>query len=91
MLNESDFLLNFNQSSVIWRIFHQYIEFGIGSVSICLKTENLICHQVRWADLEERQEQEKMRAIGFVVGQTDWSRMMDPTYGENKLTQTKYI
>lgn len=47
--------------------------------------------QVRWADLEERREQEKMRAIGFVVGQTDWSRMMDPSFGEDKLTQTKYI
>lgn len=47
--------------------------------------------RVRWADLEERREQEKMRAIGFVVGQTDWSRMMDPSFGEDKLTQTKYI
>lgn len=46
---------------------------------------------VRWADLEERREQEKMRAIGFVVGQTDWSRMTDPTFGESALTQTKYI
>ncbi|XP_039293200.1 YLP motif-containing protein 1-like [Nilaparvata lugens] len=47
--------------------------------------------RVRWADLEERREQEKMRAIGFVVGQTDWSRMMDPSQGGSKLTQTKYI
>lgn len=50
-----------------------------------------IIFQVRWADLEERREQEKMRAIGFVVGQTDWSRMTDPTFGESALTQTKYI
>jgi YLP motif-containing protein 1 len=50
-----------------------------------------IVFQVRWADLEERREQEKMRAIGFVVGQTDWSRMTDPTFGESALTQTKYI
>ncbi|XP_039756821.1 YLP motif-containing protein 1-like isoform X3 [Pararge aegeria] len=46
---------------------------------------------VRWADLEERREQEKMRAIGFVVGQTDWQRMTDPTMGSSALTQTKYI
>ncbi|XP_050054420.1 putative uncharacterized protein DDB_G0282133 isoform X2 [Aphis gossypii] len=32
--------------------------------------------RVRWADMEERREQEKMRAIGFVVGQTDWNRML---------------
>ncbi|KAF4521829.1 hypothetical protein B566_EDAN003703, partial [Ephemera danica] len=44
--------------------------------------------RVSWADLEERKEQERMRAIGFVVGQTDWSRMMDPTFGEGALTQT---
>ncbi|XP_059620850.1 trichohyalin [Phlebotomus argentipes] len=47
--------------------------------------------RVRWADIEERRAQEKMRAIGFVVGQTDWSRMMDPTQGSSALTQTKYI
>jgi len=46
---------------------------------------------VRWADLVERKEQEKMRAIGFVVGQTDWNRMMDPTFGGGALTKTKYI
>lgn len=32
-----------------------------------------------------------MRAIGFVVGHTDWERMMDPTGGRRALTQTKYI
>lgn len=47
--------------------------------------------KVRWADLEERKQQDKMRAIGFVVGQTDWGRMMDPTQGGSRLTQTKYI
>ncbi|CAG4996488.1 unnamed protein product [Parnassius apollo] len=46
---------------------------------------------VRWADIEERRKQEKMRAIGFVVGQTDWNRMTDPTMGSSALTQTKYI
>lgn len=47
--------------------------------------------QVRWADLVEQREQQKMRAIGFVVGQTDWNRMMDPSQGSNALTQTKFI
>ena len=47
--------------------------------------------QVRWADIEEKNQQEKMRAVGFVVGQTDWSRMTDPTFGESALTKTKYI
>ncbi|XP_059484707.1 YLP motif-containing protein 1-like isoform X2 [Neocloeon triangulifer] len=47
--------------------------------------------RVRWADIVERKEQEKMRAIGFVVGQTDWSRMMDPTFGGGALTRTKYF
>ncbi|EFA01550.2 hypothetical protein TcasGA2_TC007111 [Tribolium castaneum] len=47
--------------------------------------------RVRWADLEEQKQQEKMRAIGFVVGHTDWDRMMDPTGGSSALTQTKYI
>ncbi|VEN61040.1 unnamed protein product [Callosobruchus maculatus] len=47
--------------------------------------------RVRWADLEEQRQQTKMRAIGFVVGQTDWNRMMDPTMGRSALTRTKYI
>lgn len=47
--------------------------------------------RVRWADLEEQKQQKKMKAIGFVVGHTDWRRMTDPTFGESALTQTKYI
>ncbi|XP_063978325.1 uncharacterized protein LOC135163087 isoform X2 [Diachasmimorpha longicaudata] len=47
--------------------------------------------RVRWADLEERKEQEKMRAVGFVVGQTNWNRMMDPTKGGSALTRTKFF
>ncbi|XP_050432303.1 uncharacterized protein LOC126840529 isoform X2 [Adelges cooleyi] len=47
--------------------------------------------RVRWADIEEQRQQEKMRAIGFVVGQTDWNRMLGQDQGESKLTQTKYI
>jgi len=47
--------------------------------------------RVRWADIEERREQEKMREMGFVVGHTDWNRMMDPTFGGSALTKTKFI
>ncbi|XP_058825719.1 YLP motif-containing protein 1-like [Topomyia yanbarensis] len=47
--------------------------------------------RVRWADIEERKAQRKMRQMGFVVGVTDWSRMMDPTDGGSALTRTKYI
>lgn len=47
--------------------------------------------RVRWADVEEKMQQKKMRDLGFVVGQTDWSRMTDPTFGESALTKTKYI
>jgi len=47
--------------------------------------------RVRWADIEERRTQERMRDVGFVVGHTDWNRMMDPTFGSSALTRTKYI
>ncbi|XP_066259356.1 YLP motif-containing protein 1-like isoform X1 [Euwallacea similis] len=47
--------------------------------------------RVRWADLEEQKQQQKMKALGFVVGHTDWNRMMDPTNGESALRQTKFI
>ncbi|RLU15043.1 hypothetical protein DMN91_012930 [Ooceraea biroi] len=47
--------------------------------------------RVCWADLEERKEQEKMRAVGFVVGHTNWDRMMDPTKGGSALTRTKFF
>lgn len=47
--------------------------------------------RVRWADIEEKREQEKMRAVGFVVGQTDWKRMMDPYAAKRALNKTKYI
>lgn len=46
---------------------------------------------VRWADIEEKFEQDKMKAIGFIVGQTDWNRMLDPNSGEKRMNQTKYI
>nr|XP_018904410.1 PREDICTED: uncharacterized protein LOC109035292 isoform X2 [Bemisia tabaci] len=47
--------------------------------------------RVRWADMEERHAVAKMRNLGFVVGQTDWNRMMDPDQADNKLTQIKYF
>ncbi|XP_057651072.1 YLP motif-containing protein 1-like isoform X1 [Diorhabda carinulata] len=47
--------------------------------------------RVRWADLEEQRNVEKMKAIGFVVGHTDWERIMDPEASRKALTQTKYI
>ena len=53
--------------------------------------KNIRFLQVRWADLEERKEQLKMREIGFVVGQTNWNRMMDPSEGSSALTKTKII
>ncbi|KAH8030227.1 hypothetical protein HPB51_006659 [Rhipicephalus microplus] len=46
---------------------------------------------VRWADIEESKQQKRMRDIGFVVGQTDWSKFTDPTQAEKALTRTKYI
>lgn len=47
--------------------------------------------RVRWADIEEKLKQDKMKAIGFIVGGTDWNRMMDPESGARQLNRTKYI
>lgn len=47
--------------------------------------------RVRWADIEEQKAQERERKIGFIVGQTDWNRMMNDTDGKNALEKTKYI
>ena len=52
---------------------------------------NFFSFKVRWADIEERNAQMKMREIGFVVGQTNWNRMMDPSEGSSALTKTKII
>ncbi|XP_055308866.1 YLP motif-containing protein 1-like [Sitodiplosis mosellana] len=47
--------------------------------------------RVRWADLEEKREQDKQRAIGFVVGQ-GWSNLIDqPRDHSHALTKVKYI
>ncbi len=47
--------------------------------------------QVRWADIEEKKSQDRAREIGFVVGQTDWNKIMDDNYAQNALNKTKYI
>jgi len=47
--------------------------------------------QVRWADIEERKDQMRRRELGFVIGQTDWAKMMDDTYADRALNRTKYI
>lgn len=48
--------------------------------------------RVRWADIEERRKQVKQRDIGFVVGQTNWKRLMDPNEGtQEALERTKII
>lgn len=77
---------------MIWRILLERKEWVISEMNSFYVNANVsLFFQVRWADLEERKEQEKMRAVGFVVGHTNWDRMMDPTKGESALIRTKYI
>uniref|UniRef100_T1JK27 YLP motif-containing protein 1 n=1 Tax=Strigamia maritima TaxID=126957 RepID=T1JK27_STRMM len=47
--------------------------------------------RVRWADIEEQKDQDRCRALGFVVGQTNWDKITDPNHAEKALTRTKYI
>ncbi|XP_006884844.1 PREDICTED: YLP motif-containing protein 1 [Elephantulus edwardii] len=49
--------------------------------------------RVRWADLEEKKDADRKRAIGFVVGQTDWEKITDESghLAEKALNRTKYI
>ena len=47
--------------------------------------------QVRWADIEERQNQLRRREMGFVVGQMDWANLQDDSYASRALNRTKYI
>lgn len=47
--------------------------------------------RVRWADIEEKKNQERMREIGFIVGQTDWKRMTDTSDGKSALEKMKFI
>lgn len=48
---------------------------------------------MRWADLEEKKDADRKRAIGFVVGQTDWEKITDESghLAERALNRTKYI
>lgn len=48
--------------------------------------------KVRWADIEQKREQDKQRAIGFIVGQTNWRNLIDEPQDHTKaLTEIKYI
>ncbi|CAJ1078091.1 YLP motif-containing protein 1 isoform X3 [Xyrichtys novacula] len=49
--------------------------------------------RVRWADLEEQKDADRKRAIGFVVGQTDWERITDESgqLAQRALNRTKYF
>ncbi|XP_035277898.1 YLP motif-containing protein 1 [Anguilla anguilla] len=49
--------------------------------------------RVRWADLEEKKDADRKRAIGFVVGQTDWEKITDESgqLAERALNRTKYF
>uniref|UniRef100_A0A3B4AVR9 YLP motif containing 1 n=1 Tax=Periophthalmus magnuspinnatus TaxID=409849 RepID=A0A3B4AVR9_9GOBI len=49
--------------------------------------------RVRWADLEEQKNADLKRAIGFVVGQTDWERITDDSgqLAQRALNRTKYF
>ncbi|XP_058847825.1 YLP motif-containing protein 1-like [Acipenser ruthenus] len=49
--------------------------------------------RVRWADLEEKKDADRKRAIGFVVGQTDWEKITDETgrLAQRALNRTKYF
>ncbi|VDM32293.1 unnamed protein product [Hydatigera taeniaeformis] len=50
--------------------------------------------RVTWADIEALRENSRMRELGFVVGQTDWSRMTeenDAKIASQALTRTKYF
>lgn len=46
---------------------------------------------MRWADIEEKHTQRRMRDVGFVVGNTDWNRMMDDSHADKALNKTKFI
>lgn len=48
--------------------------------------------KVRWADIEDKREHDKQRAIGFVVGQTNWNNLIEqPRDHTQALTKIKYI
>ncbi|ESN92425.1 hypothetical protein HELRODRAFT_115915 [Helobdella robusta] len=69
----------------------EYLQVSDDYEMRCLKPGNK--KRVRWADIEERKDQERMRRLGFVVGLTDWDRMNDDSggYADRALNKTKYI
>lgn len=58
-----------------------------------LHSLKLLIFQVRWADLEEKKDADRKRAIGFVVGQTDWEKITDESgqLAQRALNRTKYF
>lgn len=51
----------------------------------------MCARQVRWADFEARSHAASARERGFVLGQTDWTSMTDPSCGSSALVQVRYI
>jgi len=48
--------------------------------------------RVRWADIEERKSQARVKELGFVVGQTNWANQRDADSAAiNALASTKII
>ena len=48
--------------------------------------------QVRWADIEQRKTQARVKELGFVVGQTNWANQRDAdSAASNALASTKII
>lgn len=77
--------------SVLFREFiHQNNILEINVNKLTVRNFLLHSHQVRWADVEERKNQQKMRNLGFIVGQ-NWEQVLDPSNPEKALNRTKYI
>lgn len=59
--------------------------------STLLSTMLSAMFQVRWADLEEKRLQDRDRQLGFVVGHTNWNRIVDDDYANKQMNQTKFF
>lgn len=46
---------------------------------------------MRWADVEEHKDMEKQKAMGFVVGVTDWRKITGEYDPGEALAKTKFI
>ena len=72
--------------------FEQHVHIVGNSVKI--GQSNILIQKVRWADVEERQDLEKEKRLGFIVGHTNWDRLRDDNEEElttRALTKTKFI